>query len=190
MRVEQELSQRANSACELCGATSDLSVYEVRPSNGSADQSILVCSTCKGQIDNPDTMDANHWHCLNDSMWSSEPAVQVMAYRLLKRIASEGWPQDLLDTLYLEDDVQAWADADTGSEDSQAQEPTRDSNGAILETGDTVVIIKDLEVKGAGFTAKRGTAVRNIALTNNPEQIEGRVNGTKIVLLSKFLKKS
>jgi protein PhnA len=190
MSVEQELSQRANSACELCSATSDLSVYEVSPSNGSADQSILVCSTCKGQIENPDTMDANHWHCLNDSMWSSEPAVQVMAYRLLKRIAHEGWPQDLLDTLYLEEEVQAWADADAGSEDSETQEPTRDSNGAILEAGDTVVIIKDLEVKGAGFTAKRGTAVRNIALTNNPEQIEGRVNGTKIVLLSKFLKKS
>jgi len=190
MSVEQELSQRANSACELCGATSDLSVYEVAPSDSSAEQSILVCATCKGQIENPDTMDPNHWHCLNDSMWSTEPAVQVMAYRLLKRITAEGWPQDLLDTLYLEDEVQAWADADTGSEDTETREPTRDSNGAILEAGDTVVIIKDLDVKGAGFTAKRGTAVRNIALTDNPEQIEGRVNGTKIVLLSKFLKKS
>ena len=53
-----------------------------------------------------------------------------------------------------------------------------------------MTIIKDLEVKGAGFTAKRGTVVKNIALTDNPEQIEGRVNGTRIVLLSCFLKKS
>jgi len=187
MSVEKELQERANGACELCSSTENLSVYELTPSNGSVEQSILVCSTCKGQIENPDTMDANHWHCLNDSMWSSEPAVQVMAYRLLKRIAHEGWPQDLLDTLYLEEEVQTWADT---QEEEEAQEPTRDSNGAILQGGDTVVIIKDLDVKGAGFTAKRGTAVRNISLTNNPEQIEGRVNGTKIVLLSKFLKKS
>ena len=50
--------------------------------------------------------------------------------------------------------------------------------------------MKSGEVKGAGFTAKRGTAVRNISLTENPEQIEGRVNGVKIVLLTCFLKKS
>ncbi len=189
MSVEQELLKRSGGTCELCAATSDLSVYEVSPSNGSAEQSILVCSACKTQIENPDTMDANHWHCLNDSMWSTEGAVQVMAYRLLKRIAHEGWPQDLLDTLYLENEVQIWADAQSDESDD-VQEPTRDSNGVILEGGDTVVIIKDLDVKGAGFTAKRGTAVRNISLTNNPQQIEGRVNGTKIVLLSKFLKKS
>jgi len=66
----------------------------------------------------------------------------------------------------------------------------KDSNGVILSAGDTVTIIKDLNVKGAGFTAKRGTAVRNISLTSNPEQIEGRVNGVKIVLLTCFLKKS
>ena len=51
-------------------------------------------------------------------------------------------------------------------------------------------MMKSGEVKGAGFTAKRGTAVRNISLTENPEQIEGRVNGVKIVLLTCFLKKS
>ncbi len=92
--------------------------------------------------------------------------------------------------LYLDEAVQAWADTQEEKADAETKEPTRDSNGAVLEAGDTVTIIKDLEVKGAGFTAKRGTAVRNIALTNNPEQIEGRVNGTRIVLLTKFLKKS
>lgn len=65
----------------------------------------------------------------------------------------------------------------------------KDTNGVVLSAGDTVTIIKDLNVKGAGFTAKRGTAVRNISLTPNPEQIEGRVNGVKIVLLTCFLKK-
>ena len=187
MSIEKELAKRSGSKCELCSSENSLSGYEVTPSDGSIDKTIIVCNRCRDQIENPENMDANHWHCLNDSMWSSEPAVQVMAYRILKQISSEGWPQDLLDMLYLEDDVKAWAES--GSED-ESRTPTKDSNGVILQAGDTVTIIKDLEVKGAGFTAKRGTAVRNIALTDNHEQIEGRVNGTRIVLLTKFLKKS
>ena len=188
MSIKEELLARSGAKCELCNSDSNLSVYEVTPSTKSAFESILVCDVCKEQIENPDKIDPNHWRCLNDSMWSSEPAVQVMAYRLLKKMTKEGWPQDLLDMLYLEDDVKVWAEA----EDSEKEEitPTKDCNGVILQSGDTVTIIKDLEVKGAGFTAKRGTAVRNISLTNNPQQIEGRVNGTKIVLLSCFLKKA
>jgi len=188
MGIKEELMERSGGKCELCSSMEDLSVLEVTPSDESAEKSILVCKKCKDQIVNPEIMDPNHWHCLNESMWSSEPAVQVTAYRILKRIASEGWPQDLLDMLYLEPDVQAWADAEAGVDDER--EPTRDCNGTILEEGDAVTIIKDLDVKGAGFTAKRGTVVKNIHLTDNPEQIEGRVNGVKIVLLSKFLKKA
>jgi len=66
-----------------------------------------------------------------------------------------------------------------------------DSNGAVLSAGDTVTLTKDLNVKGANFTAKRGTAVRGISLVHdNPEQIEGRVNGQKIVILTRFVKKA
>ena len=79
------------------------------------------------------------------------------------------------------------AEAAAASDDTP---PTLDSNGAVLNAGDTVVIIKDLNVKGTSFVAKRGTAVRNISLTNNPEHIEGRVNGTRIVILTCFVKKS
>ncbi len=187
MSIEQELMTRSGSKCELCASTQGLSVLEVSPSDGSVQRSILVCAVCKEQIEDKEKMDANHWHCLNDSMWSEEDAVKVVAYRMLSRITSEGWPQDLLDMLYLEDDVKAWAEA--GLEDEN-REPTRDSNGTILETGDSVSIIKDLVVKGAGFTAKQGTTVKNIHLVpGNHEQIEGRVNGTKIVLLSCYLKK-
>ena len=50
--------------------------------------------------------------------------------------------------------------------------------------------IKDLKVKGANFTAKQGTMVRGITLTDNPEHIEGKVNGTRIVLVSAYLKKA
>ncbi|NBU22117.1 PhnA domain protein, partial [bacterium] len=65
-----------------------------------------------------------------------------------------------------------------------------DSFGNILSNGDSVTLIKDLDVKGANFTAKRGTVVKNISLTADPTQIEGRVNGTQIVLLTQYLKKS
>jgi len=66
-----------------------------------------------------------------------------------------------------------------------------DAHGARLCSGDTVTLTKDLNVKGTGFTAKRGTAVRGIALVpDNPEQIEGKVNGQRIVILTQFVKKA
>ena len=66
----------------------------------------------------------------------------------------------------------------------------KDANGAVLANGDTVVLIKDLPVKGAGFTAKRGTAVRSISLVHdNAGHIEGRVEGQRIVILTEFVKR-
>lgn len=193
MSTEQALYERSESQCELCGATEALSTYEIPPhSDGSADQSILVCNTCREQIEDPDKMDADHWRCLNSSMWSQVPAVQVMAWRMLTRLTENGeaWAESLLDMLYLDDETLAWAQADRAG-DSEEVVVHRDSNGAELEAGDTVTLIKDLNVKGASLTAKRGTAVRNISLVpDNPEQIEGRVDGQQIVILTKFVKKS
>lgn len=194
MSIEQELRARAESKCELCGAEEGLVVYDVPPtSDGTIDQALLICGTCHTQIENPAKVDVNHWRCLNDSMWTPIPAVQVMAWRMLDRLRGEGWPQDLLDMLYLEDDVMAWAKAGAASGQQGDDNDIRhlDSNGALLEAGDTVTLIKDLNVKGANFTAKRGTAVRNISLVyDNAEQIEGRVNGQHIVILTQFVKKS
>ena len=190
MAIEQALRERSGNKCELSGATEDLVVYEVPPvEKNNSDKAILISRTCLEQIEDPTTMDENHWRCLNDSMWSTVPAVQVMAYRLLKRMADKGWPQELLDMMYLDDEMQAWADKDTALVDMD-REPTRDSNGTQLQAGDTVHLIKDLDVKGAGFTAKRGTVVKNISLTDNPLHIEGKVNGTQVVLVAAYLKKS
>lgn len=190
MNTEQALLARSHSKCELCTSDSHLSVYEIPPnSDGSVDQSVLLCDKCLDQIEHPENIDANHWRCLNDSMWTPVPAVQVMAWRQLKRLNAEVWAQDLLDMLYLEEETQTWAAAiETTIDDSEST--SFDSNGAILNAGDSVTLIKDLDVKGAGFTAKRGTLVKGISLTDNPEHIEGRVNGTRIVLLTKFLKKA
>lgn len=197
MSTEKELLARSKSKCELCSATDNLSVYEIPPeSNGTSDQSVLLCDTCKEQIENPDSVDANHWRCLNDSMWSQVPAVQAMAWRMLTRLSSEGWPQDLLDMLYLDDDTLAWAQASGEGQSAEGliDDTTiihKDSNGAVLEAGDTVTLIKDLNVKGANFTAKRGTAVRKISLVpDNAKHIEGRIEGQQIVILTEFVKKS
>lgn len=192
MSVENELEARSESKCELCGTTERLGVYEIPPaSDGGADRCVLVCETCREQIENPEKMDANHWRCLNDSMWSQVPAVQVMAWRMLTRIRAEGWPQDLLDMLYLEEETLAWAQATGEGKSDEDAARHLDSNGALLKAGDTVTLIKDLDVKGSSITAKRGTAVRSIRLVaDNPEQIEGRVEGQQIVILTKFVKKS
>ncbi len=190
MSLEQDLHSRSHEQCELCGATDSLSMYIVPPKSGdNADECILICSTCKHQIENPDQMDPNHWRCLNDSMWSTVPAVQVMAWRMLDRLRGEGWPQDLIDMLYLDEETSHWAKALKEAEAGKVVH--LDSNGAVLEAGDTVVLIQDLNVKGANFTAKRGTAVRRISLVaDNPEHIEGKVNDQRIVILTKYVKKS
>ena len=183
MSVEQELMNRSANKCELCGSEENLSVMEVAPSDSSADQSILVCSTCKTQIESGE-LDESHFNCLNDSMWSEVPAVKVMAYRLLSQLGR----QDLLDMMYLEDDEKSWAEAGMSSASGVV---VKDANGVELKAGDSVVILKDLDVKGAGFTAKRGTTVKNISIPQDVEgHIEGRVNGTKIYLKTEFLKKA
>lgn len=190
MDTEKALHARSESSCELCRTTERLSVYEIPPgSNGSADECVLLCQTCHEQIASPDKVDVNHWRCLNDSMWSQVPAVQVMAWHMLTRLSGEGWPQDLLDMLYLDDETLVWAKAVAEEVTEDTIKPV-DSNGTVLESGDTVSLIKDLNVKGANFTAKRGTVVRGISLVAaNAEQIEGRVNGQQIVILTKFVKK-
>lgn len=191
MSVEKALQERSGNKCELCGAEEGLSVYEVSPSDGSADQCVLLCDTCRSQIEDPAKADANHWRCLNDSMWTPVPAVQVMAWRMLDRLRGEGWPQDLLDMLYLDEETMAWAQTGAAGGSDEEEVKHLDSNGTVLEAGDSIVIIKDLNVKGSSLVAKRGTAVRNISLVrDNPEQIEGRVEGQQIVILTKFVKKS
>ncbi len=192
MSLETELKKRSESKCELCSASDNLNVYSIPPeSESTVDNSVLLCQNCIEQIEDAEKTDVNHWRCLNDSMWSQIPAVQVMAWRMLTRLKAEGWPQDLLEMLYLDDEVLNWAQATGEGETLENEVKHLDSNGAVLEAGDTVTLTKDLNVKGANFTAKRGMAVRNISLVaDNAEHIEGRVNGQQIVILTKFVKKS
>ncbi len=183
---------RADSKCELCGATNNLDVYAIPPDlDGGFDKSILACETCRSQINKESDMDTNHWRCLSESMWNENLPVQVMSWRMLSRLNAEGWAQDALDMMYLEDDALTWAKVTGEGEAEDSELIHKDSNGVTLQSGDTVVLIKDLPVKGTSMVAKRGTAVRKIGLVNdNAEHITGRVNGQSIVILTQFTKKT
>lgn len=166
--------------CPLCAAATDTLI--VTPVDGGPyGASAQICEGCAGQLSAPNP---NDFRGLATTMWSEDPVIQVLAARTLTKLADEGWARDLLDQLYLDDDTRAWADnvePDLGH---------KDSNGVPLTTGDTVVLIKDLVVKGGGFTAKRGTAVHRISLvSDNAAHIEGRVEGQRIVILTEYVKK-
>lgn len=182
--TDQALIDRSGGCCELCSASEGLQSYAV--AGGPEGAAAYVCETCRAGLDGADP-DPQHWRALSSSMWSEHAAVQVLAWRMLDRLSGEGWAADLLDQLWLDDDTRAWAEA---ARIGSGETGHRDSNGAPLAQGDTVTLIKDLPVKGAGFTAKRGTAIRGISLVaDNPGQIEGRVEGQRIVILTEFVKK-
>ncbi|AOW20479.1 PhnA domain-containing protein [Urechidicola croceus] len=191
MGLLQDLEARSGTKCELCGSTANLNIYEVPPiSTGGVDGSLLGCETCINQINNPESMDSNHWRCLNDSMWSEFQAVQVVAWRMLSRLKKEGWPQDLLDMMYLDDELLKFAKATGEGLDESEKIIHRDVNGVILEAGDSVVLVKDLKVKGSSMVAKQGTAVRRISLDpENAEYIEGKVGAQTIVIITQYVKK-
>ncbi len=184
------LKNRAANKCELCGSTDDLTACTVPP-DAAQDPArwLLACKTCDTQINGAE-LDGKHWFCLQEAIWSEVAAVQVTSWRLLNRLAGESWAADLLDQAYLEDETMAWAKAglaETTDDDEETR--TLDSNGTELADGDTVTLIRSLDVKGAGFTAKRGTVVKGIRLTDDPTHIEGKVNKVGIFLKTCFLKK-
>ena len=191
MKLENALQARSLSSCELCKTTENLNIYTLQPSKGvNLSDSIYACGSCVSQIEDSSLIDPNHWRCLNDSMWSEFRAVKIIVWRMLSRLRKEGWPQDLLDMLYLEDEDFRFA-KETGEHlDENEKIIHRDSNGAILKAGDSVVLIKDLKVKGSSMVAKQGTAVRRISLDrDNPKYIEGKVGPTQIVIITDYVKK-
>lgn len=172
-------------SCELCGSPENLRTYSLAPAT------LTLCGRCDEAISKHDLSDTHHWQCLHETVWSESTPVKVLTWRLLQQLLPAPWAQDLLDQLILEEEDLKWAQAGLTEEGPTKGAPsTVDSNGAVLLEGDSVTLIKDLDVKGGGFTAKRGTLVKNIRLTENPEHIEARVNGIHIVLLTKFLKKA
>lgn len=178
----EAIKNRSGKTCEICGNNENLEVYFIKD---EIDFGANLCSECRSVVSEFNALNPSKYECLSTSMWSEIPAVKILSYQILNALKDESFARELLDILYIEDELKSLVKMPPSSDAAEVF----DSNGNKLSSGDSVSIIKDLEVKGANFTAKRGTTVKNIALNGVEGQIEGRVNGVKIVLLSKFLKK-
>jgi protein PhnA len=191
MSIQTELQKRSGNKCELCNAEINLQVYAIPPQDQqNSENSILVCEVCLAQIEKKEQLNSEHWKILGETMWSDVPGVQVVAWRMLNRLRNESWAADNLDMLYLDDEKLTWAKATGDHENDGTIDLHKDSNGNILKDGDTVVLTKSLDVKGSTLNAKLGTVVKNIRLVeNNTEQIEGKIEGQTIVILTKYLRK-
>jgi protein PhnA len=190
MAINTQLQNRSNQICELCGKQDDnLQAYTVPPKNESIENQVVLCTDCFGQITAEDFSNAHHWRCLEGSIWSEVPSVQVLSYKILNKLSSEGWANDTLESAYLDESLIEWANAEDALEADKVVH--KDSYGTVLEAGDTVLLTQNLNVKGTSYIAPKGTMVRKIKLVHdNAEQIEGKINGDTIVILTKFVKKA
>lgn len=191
MAQNSQLEIRSNHSCELCGnMESNLQAYTVPPRKEDLiDNQVALCLACADKISNNDFSNINYWRFLEGSIWSEVPAVQVLSYKLLTKLSSEAWAADVIESAHLEEALIEWAKAEDALEAEKVIH--KDSYGVLLETGDTVVLIENLNVKGTNYIAPKGTIVRKIKLVQDNEgQIEGKINGDTIVILTKFVRKS
>jgi protein PhnA len=185
------LLTRSGNKCELCQSGDNLSIYEVQPQSSYTDDNcIITCDTCSKQINREEESDMKHWNCLSASMWSEVTAVQVVSWRMLNRFKNESWAAGNLDMMYLDDELLTWAKAIDDSDNTVAGDIHKDSNGSILQAGDTIVLTKSLDVKGSQLNARMGTVIKNIKLVeNNTDLIEGKIEGQVIVIRTKYVRK-
>ena len=186
--TEKRLKDRSGSLCEISGSDEDLVLYLVEPKTEDIPENcILITQNLKNQIENPETMNANDWRGLSDSMWNENLPVQIVSWRMHARLKNN----DMLEMMYLDEDALEWAKATGEADDDEGKIIHKDSNGNILKDGDSVVLVKDLDVKDATFTAKRGAAVHNIKLVwDDVNLIEGRVENQSIFILTQYVKKT
>lgn len=187
--MNEKLLVRSGGKCELCGNDTEVVICNVPPDNHPGNE-VVVCQSLLAQIEGREPVNPDEWRFLPEAMWSEVPAVQVLAWRMLNRLKDESWAADALDILYLDEETLAWAEAVAAPEEPGEAVVHKDAFGNALQDGDSVVLTKTLDVKGSSINAKLGTVVRNIRLVeDNPEQIEGRVEGQLIVILTKYLRK-
>ncbi|MEN9522258.1 MAG: hypothetical protein RL065_635 [Bacteroidota bacterium] len=191
MAINNILQTRCNNACELCSEQNEnLQAYSVPPKNDdSEDNQVVLCTNCISSIQSSNFEDKNYWRCLTGSIWSEVPSVQALSYKILNKLKSEDWASEALESVFLDESVINWANAEDEMEASKVIH--KDAYGVVLAGGDTVILTQNLNVKGANFIAPKGTIVRKIKLVaDNAEQIEGKIEGDVIVILTKFVRKS
>ena len=185
MSISQKLKERNGEMCELCNSETATHEYTVSPKNDeSIENQVAICNTCLEAIDSKDA--GFHWRCLEGSIWSPEPSVQALSYRILQNNKEEDWANNLISSVDLDENIIQWAISAF-----EVADVHKDAFGNVLENGDTVVLTQALNVKGTNFTASKGTVVKKIKLVHdNPEQIEGKINEQMIVILCKYVKKN
>ena len=114
-RLGRTLARRAGSSCELCGESGvPLVAFEVPPipDEPDADRCVFSCEACTLGMVSAKFSDPRRWRFLEHTMWSDVPTVQVMAVRLLRRLAkgNEGWAHDALEAVYLDPAIEEWID--------------------------------------------------------------------------------
>ena len=184
MSISQDLKQRNQELCELCNSEPASKAYTVTPKNDdSIENQVAVCNTCLSEIDSKEA--SFHWRCLEGSIWSQEPSVQALSYRILQNYKEEDWASNLISSVDLDENIIRWA-----LSAFEVADIHKDAFGNVLENGDNVVLTQALNVKGTNFTASKGTVVKKIKLvSDNAEQVEGKINEQTIVILCKFVKK-
>ncbi|HMX04363.1 MAG TPA: PhnA domain-containing protein [Chitinophagales bacterium] len=183
MSISITLQTRCAGVCELCGAEPAVIEITVSPKDESTENQVAICTVCETALANAD--EKNHWQCLSGSIWSTEPAVQALSYRILYGIRDESWAAEILDSGAADESVINWA-----MKAYEVADVHQDAYGNVLANGDNVILTQALKIKGTSFSAPKGTQVRSIHLVHdNTEQIEGKINGTMIVILTKFVKK-
>ena len=184
-----KLIERAHHICELCGSNGELFAYTLSPKgDDSLDHQVALCSVCQDGIESNDFSNSNHWRALTGSIWSETSSVQALSYRILDQLKSQDWAAETLDSVFLDESTILWALAEVHASENKVIH--KDAYGNVLNSGDNVVLIENLNVKGTSYTASKGTQVKKIRLVaDNAEQIEGKINNDTIVILTKFLKK-
>ena len=185
MSISQKLKERNGEICELCNSETATHEYTVSPKNDeSIENQVALCNTCLEAIDSKE--ESFHWRCVEGSIWSIEPSVQALSFRILQNYKEEDWANNLIASVDLDEAVVQWA-----LSAFEVADVHKDAYGNLLENGDNVVLTQALNVKGTNFTASKGTVVKKIKLVNdNAEQIEGKINEQTIVILCKFVKKN
>lgn len=185
MGISAKLSDRAGGMCELCNSESANHEYTVSPKSGDQiNEQVALCDTCFNDLET--TSNKSHWRCLEGSIWSAEAPVQALSLRLLHKINTESWANDVINSVDLDEEVVNWA-----MSAFEVADVHKDAFGNILENGDNVVLTQALDVKGTSFSAPKGTVVKRIRLVpSNVEHIEGKINDQTIVILTKYVKKS
>ncbi len=185
MSINKKLQERNGELCELCNSETAMHEYTVSPKNDEfIENQVALCNTCLEAVDNKDA--SFHWRCVEGSIWSVEPSVQALSYRILQNYKEEDWANNLISSVDLDENVIQWA-----LSAYEVADVHKDAFGNTLENGDTIVLTQALNVKGTNFTASKGTVVKKIKLVHdNVEQVEGKINDQTIVILCKYTKKN